>query len=523
MTATQNLEVKGKLRDHPLIEILAEISYSHVNGSLRISNEAQKVVIYLRDGSPVFVASNSRRHRLFETLLQSSALTKETLGDIPDFTNDLTLRKALIERKILPELDCEHLFVQLLRNVLASCFEWREGEWLLSPMQRIKEDISFDLGAQQLMLEYARKLSPDYSTSRFRSLDETFAISEGAPVNIGLLPAEAFLLSRFDGKPMCADELKTLSGMPTEETMHALYVLWLGGFVSRRYSNHALKEEFLSRITDAKLELKKQTPKFAAPKQDEAAAEETPANETQEAPVVAPSAEKEDGLTLKQFLKRVEESATHYELFNLEMEADIAEIKKSYFSLAKRFHPDRYYAETDEKLLAQIQSAFTEIAHAYEVLKDPKSREVYDYRLRKALAEFGGKPKPVEKEPEPVSETMDPEELFDKGFEHFMEEKYTQAASFFGRAAKCEPKAARYHAYFGRALSFNPEEKHRAESELQLALKLDPPNPIYRMMLCEFLSETGLTKRAIRELNLLLEITPDYKEAKELLERISIE
>lgn len=62
-----------------------------------------------------------------------------------------------------------------------------------------------------------------------------------------------------------------------------------------------------------------------------------------------------------------------YKLLNIDRNASDAEIKKSYRSLAMKFHPDR---NADNPQAAEVK--FKQIKEAYEVLSDPKKRSAYD-------------------------------------------------------------------------------------------------------------------------------------------------
>ncbi|MGB2913421.1 MAG: tetratricopeptide repeat protein, partial [Pyrinomonadaceae bacterium] len=79
------------------------------------------------------------------------------------------------------------------------------------------------------------------------------------------------------------------------------------------------------------------------------------------------------------------------------------------------------------------------------------------------------------------------------------------------------PKNARYHAYYGKALSADGSQRHKAESEMQAALKLDPNNPTFRILLAEFYIQFNLLKRAEGELTRLLAVFPSNREAQDLL------
>ncbi|WP_299409554.1 DnaJ domain-containing protein [Acaryochloris sp. IP29b_bin.148] len=62
---------------------------------------------------------------------------------------------------------------------------------------------------------------------------------------------------------------------------------------------------------------------------------------------------------------------THYQTLEVNPAATQAEIKSAYRRLAKRFHPDSHHQMANHERIAQVNAA-------YEVLKDPNRRSVYD-------------------------------------------------------------------------------------------------------------------------------------------------
>jgi DnaJ family protein B protein 4 len=65
---------------------------------------------------------------------------------------------------------------------------------------------------------------------------------------------------------------------------------------------------------------------------------------------------------------------THYEVLGIDTNADETEIKKAYRSLSFKHHPDRSQDPDSSNIMQRINEA-------YEVLKDPHSRQQYDAEL----------------------------------------------------------------------------------------------------------------------------------------------
>ena len=93
-------------------------------------------------------------------------------------------------------------------------------------------------------------------------------------------------------------------------------------------------------------------------------------------------------------------------------------------------------------------------------------------------------------------------------------------SSISAAAARLAPDQARYRAYYGRALAAHPQTKRLAEAELQAAVKLDPANATYRVMLAALYSDLGFGRRAISELERALSLDANNAEARRMLESL---
>jgi predicted Zn-dependent protease len=101
-----------------------------------------------------------------------------------------------------------------------------------------------------------------------------------------------------------------------------------------------------------------------------------------------------------------------------------------------------------------------------------------------------------------------------------MEQEYEEALPLLARAVHLAPANARYHAFYGKLLAADEKSTHKAESEMQTAVKLDPNNSVFRIMLAEFYIEVKLYRRAEGELQRLLVMFPNNKEAQDLLDSL---
>ncbi len=518
MIPQNSLDHSGKLSVNPLAELLVELEQARLDGSVRLESGDVKAIVYLRAGSITFAVSNAREHRLLNIILEQNLVDQTQLAGIPKCSNDVELGAALVNSKLISADDLKNIVTGQLERILVSVLSWTEGNWHFSPLVRSREDLGFEVGVHKLLVNYARCQPMSAVMGRFKSVQEQFERANGKSENPALQAHESFVLERFGSEPRAIEDLTLECGLPENGFLHAIYVLWLGGMLHRRDWNAAFSKNRIAAIQNARIALIKKAQQAAAVAKD--VKPEEPESDTQ-APPPETDKPKQPEIDLDQYLALVESGATHYDVLSVDPKAKTDEIKSSYLNLAKLFHPDRFHRESPETL-KRIQGAFSNVQSAYETLKSSDSRDNYDFKVRKELA----MKKKLKEQGVAVGEgkidakTEQGLESFEVGLSLLMDGDFERAIPFLGRAAHYNPDNALYRAYLGKALAHEDKQRHRAEGELQAAVRLDPGNPKIRLMLIDFFMEQNLLKRAEGELKRFLEIAPENVEAKKLLAQL---
>jgi curved DNA-binding protein CbpA len=521
MQPNKTLEIVGTISSFPLAELLAESFHSKFSGSFRLSNQQFKVIIYLKEGDIVLIASNSARDRLSEILLEARIITDEQLKQVSPYENEYDLAHKLVKSLLLRQADLDVILGNQLISIIQKVLLWTDGDWTFSPLSRAKTDINYFADIRKLLAEHARKTTTQFVSERFSDPKSTFSPETALSTNLQLNPQEAFIFSRIEGS-QTIEEISQISGLPDYMVSQSIYTLWLGGLVIRDKYESAFSDDVKTRFSASGYKISEKIKPILV-------------TETKQ-PVVGVVEDRDieaqlddTEMTMDSYLKQVEAAVeNHYHTLGLTEKAENSEIKTVYFGLAKLFHPDKFHNE-EEILKKRIQNAFTCIAQAYDTLKRSDSRELYDFRLRRRkenkeiereedlAAEKAGETIPVDNR----EKIKLAKKYFDQGFDLLMAHEEEAAVPFLANAVNLNPDVARYHAYYGKSLISNKKFRHQAEAEIQTAIRLEPNNVDSKILLIEFYLEVGLAKRAEGELQRLLQTNPDNKDALALLDKIT--
>jgi curved DNA-binding protein CbpA len=188
--------------------------------------------------------------------------------------------------------------------------------------------------------------------------DSVVRIAAGCdPSSLSLSPAEGFLLSRIDGHTTVG-LLRRIGAMPPVEIDRCIE-RWLKTGVIEWVQTGAAAEH--ARPAPAR-------PAPVAP----AAAPQPPA--AAGLPAVDPALEidVEVQREVLEFAARL--GRPYHEILGVARDADARAIKKAYFALSKRLHPDRYFRRQIGAFAPLVETCFKKLLEAYELLSDPQTR-----------------------------------------------------------------------------------------------------------------------------------------------------
>jgi len=458
--------MNGQLSEQPLAELIREISAKSLGGRLRLEHDRVHVVVYFENGNIDYAASNLRTLRLREYLRKSELVSEDNLDDrVPD----LELLKQLCARNLLSAAAAEQVQTKQVADVLRLALLWTDGAWEFESRSRLEEQLNVQLDLSSLLLEAARRLPAEFVVSRFSDRAEVISPVTDPLVNNNLLPAEVFLLSRLD-QPMSLRELVAVSGIGEQETLQLVYSLALTSVVQREHWKSVLSDQ-------------KPAP---PPRRVEPVA--TPATP----PVEREQPREIELADVESFLARVKTAQTHYDVLGVNREVSAESLKTIYYQLARSYHPDRF-RKSHASLVTRLEAAFARIKQAYDTLRDDNLRANYNTKIATARK----KAEQVMAEPAAQAPTLQPEAVVEKVAESAAE-----------RAAR------------GQMLAGNEKTRRAAEAELLAAIKLDPKNAEYRVMLAELYRDLGLKLRAKGEAERAVAADPNNRKARDLLREL---
>jgi tetratricopeptide (TPR) repeat protein len=198
----------------------------------------------------------------------------------------------------------------------------------------------------------------------------------------------------------------------------------------------------------------------------------------------------------------------YFDILGVSKNAEAAEIKKAYFSMAKQYHPDRLAVSASAEIRVLADDIFGMVSTAHDVLTDEARRQSYVEELS------SGAKRGVSSE---VSKILSAEGLFQKGEAALRKRDHGQARQLFEHAVKLCPEEGEFHAYLGWTIfqsdPKNEDAVRQARDELNQAISLNPKVDKSYLFLGYIYKAMNYREMAEHEFEKAIQCNPDCTEA----------
>jgi curved DNA-binding protein CbpA len=472
---------KGSLRDFSLPRLLLELNKDGVTGTITVTSPRFTKNIYLRDGNVIFASSTFEDDRLGEMLVKAGKITLQQYDKSVELLKTSKKRQGaiLVDLGYITPKDLFWGVKYQVKEIIYSVFQIEDGTYEFDEHAVPSDEvITLKISINNLIYEGVSRI--DNITRIRREMPEAktvFRLNEdpaGIFKGIDLSTNDRTILSLVDGKRNI-HQLIEESRMNSFDVIKTLYVLWSTGFIIEKDTPGKvleetvdIGEEILDALSEEDLRLKKKVEELYDKLNEMSPADLLQANER----------------------------------------STIEEIKRTYYRLAKEFHPDRVYHSGDTDLKKKITAIFDAVAKAYDAMKDETTRAEYFRSLRTIRR--------------PAEDTQAAlfEEQFRRGVEEFKSGNYWGAVELFRLVTRNFPKNPKAWSYLSVSLSRIPNRLKEAEEALLQAIKLEPLSGEHYANLGHLYLRAGLFKRAQHQFEKALRLDPGNSRAKKGLEQI---
>lgn len=513
---------------------LRDIYFNKKSGLLKFTHGNIKKILCFQNSNLIFAKTNQPEEKLGEVLYKLGKISKEVYSKIDLYIKPgEKLEDSLINQELISKKDLYDSWIYQMREIALNVFPLFKGEFEFEPLEAFKEQEFESIISIPLLIEDGVR------GMRFHpSLKEFFA--KQTPVrkrrsHLYLLKKEEKdIFSLVDGK-LNAEEILDTTGYNPEFFWKSLYLLYCLNLIDVGVEEKAEKEEVKkaeepsppkkeeekreeikepppAEKEEEKIEEIRAAPSVEEEEKVEEVREALPIEEKEvekEEPKVALSKEDKERLTEAEALADKLSSLNYYELFDVSRGASEDEIKKIYFDMARKFHPDSFERDFPPELRKKIENVFDHITKAYETLADKEKREEYD-----SLTEL-----PADEEEEDLFKKASIR--FRQGKTLYNRARYDDAVILLEEAVRLRQDKGSFFLLLALTESKIPSLVNKAEQDFLKAINLESWNPECYIGLGLFYKQEGFRARAKKQFKKALEIDPGYSVALKELDEIS--
>jgi len=448
---------------------LRDIYFNKKSGRLVYKRGEVLKYFFFQKGTLIQVKTNVPEERLGEVLYKLERISKDAHATMDEFVEpNQNIGEVLRSRGVISEQDLSDALTYQMRETTLNVFPFFDAEIAYQEKEDFSSQVEESKISIPFIIEYGiRRMQPSPVLKSFLARQTPFQKRKSFAYLLTLDEKE--ILDRVSGTDTAEAILRTLTS-PPDFFWKSLYLFYCLDLVD-------LKNEEASRTVKAA--------PGATPKADIAGAP----------PEISEVLAFRETMAQKSF----------YQLLDVPSNATEEDIKKAYFQMARRFHPDRFDRKAAAEYKGQIDEVFDSITSAYRILSNKDKRTAYDSGL-------------ASKGQEEVQDSVKKAEIkFRQGKTLFGMDRFDEAVSLLEEAVRLRRDKADYFLLLAMAESKVPSYVRKSEGDFLKAIGLEPWNPEAYVGLGVLYRSEGLQTKAVRQFEKALEADPDHAKARQEL------
>ena len=453
---------------------LRDIFFNKKTGRLIYRRKEILKYFFFEKGAIIQVKTNQPEERLGEILFKLERIPKEAHAKIDEYIEPgKSIGEVLKTQGVISEDDLAEALGHQIRESILNIFASFDAEIEFQPHEEFAAGAAESRVSVPLLIEYGiRRMQANPLLQTFLS-GRTPVLGRKTYAYL-LTTEEKDILEKINGKETADIILRGLT-VPADQFWKSLYLFYCLGVVD-------LQGEAQGPALDVKTRLSTAAVRTDIP---QAVAEVLAFRETLPA-------------------------MTLYQILDIPKTATEEDVKKAYFQMARRFHPDRFDRKVAAEFKTQIDEVFDGITNAYKVLSNTDSRRVYDAKSGQVSTQ------------EDVQETYRKADIkFRQGKTLHTQGRYDEAIAYLEEAVRIRRDKGDYFLLLAMCESKMPPYVRKAEQDFLTAIQLEPWNPEGYVGLGLLYKAEGLQTKAIKQLEKALEVEPEHNSAREALAEIT--
>lgn len=449
---------------------LRKVHFNRKSGQIIFKRGPVQKILFFQNGELVHVKTNVPEERLGEILLKLGKISEETYAQIERHLEPSEpIGESLSRKGLTSQRNVEEAVVHQIREVTLSLFSCFDGEFiLLEKASLVRKDASVRVNVPYLIEDGIRRMKFHPALEEF--LAKKIPYPKARTFQHILTEEEKRIFEAVKGEGTCRKLLDALHYNP-EFFWKTLYLLYCLNMVDFR--------------------------------------------DKDEIPVEPGRPAEEEQLDGKDRLEEITafwekiQNMNYYQILRVGREASENEIKRAYFLLARRFHPDRFNRSIGPEQRKKVDEVFDAVTKAYRTLTDPVLREQYDSHA------------PGERPASARDFSRQADIKFRQAKTLYGLGRYEDAVILLEEAIRLKKDKADYFLLLAMTESKIPSFRRRAEEHFLKAAELEPWNAEAHAGLGLLYKSEGLPARAKRCFQRALELDASHELAQRELEALA--